>query len=196
VSILSNESHGERELGAVLDEQALGKDRSAARMKPRVFIMGYPGVGQAGTLDDLDAEKSYGAMRAHMNTVAGNEALVLDAAKRYPQMNVFGLNPGLHRTDIRNNLFGAGSLKSRFAEWMIGLLTQSPEDYAEHLAPLLVSPDLEAHGAAMFDRKGNAIQPSAKLTDGSYVDAFIAASEALVARANARASGGARAQGD
>src|SRR5206468_971294 len=38
----------------------LGKNRPAARMKPRVFIMGYPGTGQAGAIDDLNAEKSYG----------------------------------------------------------------------------------------------------------------------------------------
>src|SRR5262245_3819980 len=31
----------------------LGKDRPAARMKPRVFIMGFPGVGPTGRLDDL-----------------------------------------------------------------------------------------------------------------------------------------------
>jgi NAD(P)-dependent dehydrogenase (short-subunit alcohol dehydrogenase family) len=165
----------------------LGKDRPAARMKPRVFIMGYLGTGQAGTLDDLNAEQSYRAFPAHMNTVAGNEMLVLDAARRYPHATVFGLNPGLHRTDIRNNFFGEGTLKSRVAEWLIGLLTASPETYARRLAPLLVSPDLEGHSGAMFDQKGNAVLPSPKLTDASYVNAFIAASEALVAaRANVR----------
>jgi hypothetical protein len=44
--------------------------------------------GGAGTLDDLNAEKSYRAFSAHMNTVAGNEVLVLDAAARYPQATV------------------------------------------------------------------------------------------------------------
>jgi len=36
----------------------------------------------------------------------------------------------------------------------------------------------------MFDRKGHAILPSAKLRDTSYVNAFLAASEALVSRAS------------
>jgi hypothetical protein len=49
-----------------------------------------------------------------------------------------------------------------------------------------VSPDLEGHGGALFDRRGNAILPSPKLTDASYVRAFIAASEALLARTNGR----------
>jgi NAD(P)-dependent dehydrogenase (short-subunit alcohol dehydrogenase family) len=161
----------------------LGMSRTAAKLKPRVFIMGYPGTGQAGTVDDLNAEKSYGAMRVHMNTVAGNEMLVLDAAKRYPSVTFFGLNPGLIKTNIRNNFLGEGSLKSRLAEWMIGLMTPSAETYAEQMAPLLVSPDLEAHSGAMFDRKGQPILPSPKLADGSRVSAFIAASEGLVSRA-------------
>jgi NAD(P)-dependent dehydrogenase (short-subunit alcohol dehydrogenase family) len=167
----------------------LGKDRPATQMKPRVFIMGYPGTGQAGTLDDLNAEKAYRAFPVHMNTVAGNEMLVLDTAIRYPNATFFGLNPGLIKTSIRDNFFGKDTLKSRFMEAMIGLLTPSPETYAERLAPLLVSRDLEGHSGAMFDRKGNAILPSPKLTDASYRDAFIAASEDLVAaRANVRLS--------
>ena len=44
--------------------------------------MGFPGTGQAGKLDDLKAEKSYGRWAAHVNMVAGNEMLVHDAAKR------------------------------------------------------------------------------------------------------------------
>ncbi len=167
----------------------LGKDRPAARIKPRVFVMGYPGTGQAGQVDDLNAEKSYRAFPAHMNTVAGNEVLVLDAAKRYPHATVFGLNPGLQKTEIRNNFLGEGTLKSRVTEWMIGLLFAGPDTYARRVTPLLVSPDLEGHSGAMFDQKGNAILPSAQLRDASYVNAFIAASEALVAaRANVRMS--------
>ncbi len=164
----------------------LGKDRPAMPMKPRVFIMGYPGAGQAGTLD-LNAEHSYKAMAAHMNTVAGNEILVLDSAKRYPHVTFFGLNPGLIKTSIRDNFFGKDTLKSRLSESLIGLVNPSPETYAERLAPLLVSPDLEGHSGVMFDQKGNAILPTPALTDPSYRDAFIAASEALVAaRANVR----------
>jgi NAD(P)-dependent dehydrogenase (short-subunit alcohol dehydrogenase family) len=163
----------------------LGKDRPASRMKPRVFIMGYPGAGQAGTLDDLNAEKSYSAMTAHMNTVAGNEMLVLNAAKRYPNATFFGLNPGLIKTNIRSNLIGADTLRFRLIEWMIGLFTPSPETYAKRITPLLISPDIESHSGAMFNPKGLAIMPSPKLTD-SHVKAFLAASEALVSRANVR----------
>ncbi len=164
----------------------VGKNRPAAPMKPRVFIMGFPGTGQAGKLDDLNAEKSYGRWAAHMNTVAGNEMLVLDAAKRYPNASYFGLNPGLIKTNIRSNLFGGDTLLYRFIEWMTGLLAPSVETYAERVTPLLVSPDIEGHSGAMFDRKGLAILPTPKLTDSAYVNAFITASEALVSRGNVR----------
>lgn len=164
----------------------LGGNRPAARLKPRVFIMGFPGVGQTGNVDDLNTEMNYGRWAAHMNTVAGNEILVLDAATRYPNANFFGLNPGFIKSNIRSNLFGGETLLYRSIEWMTGLMASSTESYAERLAPLLVSPDIEGHSGAMFDRKGQAILPSPKLTDGTYQQSFIAASEALVSKAYAR----------
>jgi NAD(P)-dependent dehydrogenase (short-subunit alcohol dehydrogenase family) len=161
----------------------LGRRQTTAPMKPRVFIMGFPGAGQAGKLDDLNAE-TYGRWATHMNTVAGNEMLVLDAAKRYPHANFFGLNPGFIKSNIRSNLFGGKTLLYRFIEWMTGLWASSAESYAERITPLLVSPDLEGHSGAMFNHKGQAILPSQQLRDSMYVDAFIAASEALASRAD------------
>jgi len=163
----------------------LGKNRPATSRRPRVFVMGFPGAGRIGKLDDLNSEKSYASMAAHSNTIAGNEILVLDSAWRYPNASFFGLNPGGIKSNIRSNWLGANSLKHRFFESMMGLVAQSAETYAERLAPLLVSPDLEGHSGAMFDRKGFAIFPSPKLTD-RYTQEFIAASEALVCRAGVR----------
>jgi len=137
----------------------------------------------AGTLGDLNSERSYGANATHMNTVAGNEMLVLDSAKRYPNARFFGLNPGLIKTNIRDNFLGAGSFKSRVIEALIGFLSQSPEAYAERITPLLVSPDLEAHSGAMFDSKGRPVMFSPKLGDTQHVEKFLAESQALVARA-------------
>lgn len=164
----------------------LGANRPATAMKPRVFVMGFPGNGQAGDVDDLNSEKSYGRWAAHMNTVAGNEVLVLDAARRYPNASFFGLNPGFIKSNIRSNLFGGNTPLYRFIEWMTGLWAPSAESYVEGIAPLLVSPDIEGHSGAMFDRKGQPMLPSPKLTDAAYADAFIAASEALVSRAGLR----------
>jgi NAD(P)-dependent dehydrogenase (short-subunit alcohol dehydrogenase family) len=164
----------------------LGKDRPASQRKPRVFIMGFPGYGQTGKLNDLNAEESYKSWAVHMNTVAGNEMLVLDAKKRYLDARFFGLNPGFIKSNIRNNLFGGKTLLHHFVEWMTGMLAPSAESYAERIAPLLVSPDLEGYSGAMFDRKGFAALPSSGLDDSSYASAFIRASEALVARTGVR----------
>lgn len=161
----------------------LGKDRPASLPKPRVFIMGFPGTEQRALVDDLNAEKKYEAMPQHMNTVAGNEALVLDSATRYPQVSFFGLNPGLIKTNIRSNMLGGqGSFKHRFVEFFIGLLMISAEKYAERLAPLLVSPDLEGRSPAMFNQKAKAILASQVMTSEHVAD-IIRASEALLTRA-------------
>jgi NAD(P)-dependent dehydrogenase (short-subunit alcohol dehydrogenase family) len=166
----------------------LGNNRPDASMKPRVFIWGFPGTGQTGKVDDLNAEKSYRAISAHMNGVAGNEVLVLDSAKRYPNANFFGVNPGGVKTDIRRNLFGGRTFVFRLVETMIRLVSPSVETYIERTIPLLVSPDLEGHSGTMFNRKGSAIMPTPKLTDSSYNKAFMAASEKLVSRANVQLS--------
>lgn len=160
----------------------LGRGRPAGRGKPRVFNMAFPGSGHIGNPADLNCERSYGALPAHMNTVAGNEILVLTNARRYPHLNVFGLNPGLIKTNIRDNFLGKGSLKSRIMETLIGLLTPTADAYARRIGPLLVSPDLEAHGGALFDSKGNPILPSAGMTE-PHMQAFTAASEAVLAKA-------------
>lgn len=160
----------------------LGAQRPKSSMKPRVFLMGFPGSGQIGNPEDLNAEKSYKAMPVHMNTVAGNEILVLDSARRYPHATFFGLNPGLVKTNIRDNFFGKNSLKSRLVETLIGLLTPTADSYSERIAPLLLTPDIERHGGAMFDRKGNAVLPSSGLTD-DHIRKFTAAAEALAVRA-------------
>jgi NAD(P)-dependent dehydrogenase (short-subunit alcohol dehydrogenase family) len=160
----------------------LGRDRPVIRaIKPRVFVMGFPGVGQAGNFDDLNSEQAYGRWAAHMNTVAGNEILVLDAAMRYPNASCFGLNPGFIKSNIRSNLFGGETLLYRIIERMTELLASSAESYAKRLAPLLLAAELEGHSGAMFDRKGRAVRPSPKLMDAAYRRSFLIASEALVA---------------
>ncbi|MEK7345931.1 MAG: SDR family NAD(P)-dependent oxidoreductase [Pseudomonadota bacterium] len=160
----------------------LGTQRVDPSGKPRVFVVGYPGSGQIGSPDDLNAEKSYKAMAAHMNTVAGNEMLVLDAARQYPGIAIFGLNPGLIKTNIRDNLLGGGSLKSRVIEGLIGLMTPTADQYAQRMGPLLASPDIDVHSGALFNNKAQAILPTPGL-NREYTERFMAASWGLVARA-------------
>jgi NAD(P)-dependent dehydrogenase (short-subunit alcohol dehydrogenase family) len=160
--------------------------RPAGAAAPRVFVMGFPGTGQLGDASDLNAERKYDAMAVHMNTVAGNEMLVLDGQRRHPRVAFFGLNPGLIKTNIRANYLGAGSFAHRAAEFLIGLLMPTPEQYAERVVPLLFAPELEGRSGAMFGKKGTAILPTDGL-DTQHVERFITASEALLQRALGRA---------
>jgi NAD(P)-dependent dehydrogenase (short-subunit alcohol dehydrogenase family) len=168
----------------ILNEIAprLGKDRAKPETRPRVFVMGFPGTEQKADIDDLNSERSYKRMTAHANTVAGNEVLVLEAARRFPDIDVFGLNPGMVKTNIRENFFG-----SRFAlavvEGLTGFMMIEPDVYAERMVPLLVSRDLDDRSGAMFNNKAQAILPSPSAQTASYATALTAASEALIARA-------------
>jgi len=167
------------ELAPRLANRARGSER-----RPRVFVMGFPGTDSQAKVDlnDLNGERSYTAMGAHMTTVAGNEVLVLDSVKRYPELDVFGLNPGLVKTDIRANYLGHGSLKHRLSEWLIGLMMPSPEQYATRMLPVLFAPELNGRSGAMFNPKGRAILASSGVTD-DYVAAFTPKAQALLDRA-------------
>ncbi|AQZ09090.1 hypothetical protein BZL39_A00220 [Zygosaccharomyces parabailii] len=155
------------------------KERNHLGFKPRIFLMGYPGSGELGTIDDLNQEKSYGFMRAHMNTVAGNEALVIANAEKYPHVNFFGLNPGIVKTSIRNNLLGENSWKSYIVEGIIGLFTQTPDGYASCIIPLLLASEIEKKSGSMFDNKGREIFASEGMSK-IYAEKYLAASRELL----------------
>jgi hypothetical protein len=118
-----------------------------------------------------------------MNTVAGNEALVLDGAAAWRPRGAaaFGLNPGLIRTGIRDNYLGGGAL-SAVVEPLIGAFNPTPDAYAAAIVPLLFAPGLEAHSGAHFDQAADAIHRSPGLTP-AHVAALLAESEALAERA-------------
>ena len=158
----------------------LGTDRMAASV-PRVFVMGFPGTGGLGNLDDLTGERTYDWSAVHMNTVAGNEALVLDGARQSSAVHYFGLNPNLIKTNIRGPVLGGG-IMHRVVEFFIGLFTQSAEGYAKRIVPLLFAKELDARNGVMFGHKANPILPSKGMTD-AYVGQFIDASQQLVEKA-------------
>lgn len=160
----------------------LGANRSPGQPRPYVFVMGFPGSGQMAAIDDLNALHSYKPMRTHMSTVAGNEMLVLDAARRYPQAASFGLNPGIIRTEIRDNYFGKGSWRSRVIESLIGLVTPTPRTYAARIAPLLLNPEIDDLSGSMFNRAGKRISASRALT-AQYTERFMTEADRLVAQA-------------
>jgi NAD(P)-dependent dehydrogenase (short-subunit alcohol dehydrogenase family) len=160
----------------------LGSAREDGAPRPRVFVMGSPGVGTLGDPGDLNSEENYKPLAAHANTVAGNEILVLGAKDRFPGPAFFGLGPYLIKTGIRSNLLGEGSITHRLVETAVGIFMQSPETYAKRIVPLLFAPELEGRTGLMFGHKAQPIRPTQGL-DGAYVNRYLSASEALLRRA-------------
>lgn len=174
----------------ILNEIAphLGKDRARTDLRPRIFVMGFPGTEQKANVDDLNSERSYKRFSAHSNTVAGNEVLVLEAAKRFADVDVFGLNPGFVKTNIRANLLGSRTLLA-VVERLTSFMMIEPDTYAERLVPLLVSRDLNGRSGAMFNNKAKAILPSPSSKEPSYAAALMEASDRLLRRALAGQTG-------
>lgn len=167
----------------IIDEIAskLKVEKNTLGFIPRVFIMAYPGSGQLGNLEDLNSEEKYKAFAAHMNTVAGNEALVYDSVAKFPNVHFYGLNPGIVKTSIRNNFLGENSWKSGIIETVVGWFTRTPEHYAAGIAPLLIAPELEKHNGGIFNNDGKLLVASKGLTD-EYARKFIKTAEQLLAK--------------
>ena len=165
----------------ILDEICPTLDKSPGVLsKPMIFIMGFPGTNQAGNLNDLNSEESY-PLYAHMNTVAGNEALVHHFTRHYSNINFYGLNPGLIKTNIRSHKLGHGTFRHWMTESIIGLLTITTETYAKRIVPLFFSKDIDSISGACFNQKVQAILQSPVMTE-AYVEQYIAASRDLMKR--------------
>jgi len=160
----------------------LGSAREDGAPRPRVFVMGSPGVGEIGDPEDLNSEENYKPLVAHANTIAGNEILVLAAKDRFPGPAFFGLGPYLVKTGIRSNLLGDGSITHKLVETAVGIFMQSPETYAKRMVPPLFAPELEGKTGLMFGHKAQPILPTRGL-DKPYIDRYMSASEALLRRA-------------
>lgn len=157
----------------------------------RVFVMGFPGNNQLGDYTDPNSDKKYegGLGLAHMNTVAANEALVHSfSAKSLP---IYGLNPGLIATGIRDNLHGGTKTWSGWLmETVTGWMCITPEKYAENVLPLLVAPELEQHKGGMFNQSGHPILPSKDFTkDNVLTNGWMKALEGLRERAKKAGEG-------
>jgi NAD(P)-dependent dehydrogenase (short-subunit alcohol dehydrogenase family) len=160
----------------------LGSARADGAPRPRVFVMGSPGVGALGDPSDLNSEQHYRPLVAHANTVAGNEILVLGAPDRFPGPAFFGLGPYLIKTGIRSNFLGDGSITHKLFETAVGVFMQSPETYAKRIVPLLFTQEIEGRTGLMFGHKAHPVRPTVGL-DKAYVDSYLSASEALLRRA-------------
>ena len=152
----------------------------------RIFVMGFPGSAPDNIrVDDLNSEKEYGGGFGwvHMNTVAGNESLVLDWAAKDKTNSYFGLNPGLIKTGIRQNTYDTAVMNffGSIIEGMLQLFAQTPEGYGKIMADLIFAEKLEEHSGISFNPKG---QPTLKseifAKDDDLAKTFVTKSESLL----------------
>jgi hypothetical protein len=121
-----------------------------------------------------------------MRTVVGNEALVTFVADKVPGANVYGLNPGLIRTEIRDGYLGKDTWFSYAVESLIGLFCQSAETFAEKtLLPLMVAPELDSANKMLIDSDGTLLPANPFLAQTENYDRVIMESVALIDRAKA-----------
>jgi hypothetical protein len=151
----------------VMTNALLSSDKliSTSTRKPRIFVMGFPGVPDIPQLDDFNWERSWEAWPSHMNTVVANDALVMGVAKMQANaVNIYGLNPGVIKTDLMFDFLGGkGSLVSQIQQLVIGWICPSVDDYAPTVVELLVSQHIENNCGASFNQYGEHIKSSAWL---------------------------------
>lgn len=94
-------------------------------------------------------------------------------------LGFFGLNPGQVKTNIRDNLLGAGSWKSYIVEGIIGLLNKNADQYAQAIVPLLVTSEIKKRSGTIYNANGQPI-PTSKGMTTAYATNFVQASEELL----------------
>lgn len=104
-----------------------------------------------------------------MNTVLANDALVLGVAAKYPHLvNIYGLNPGVIKSDLMFDFLGGkDSWTSSLQQLVIGAVCPSVDDYALTAVQLLASPVLEGMNGASFNQRGEPIKSSPWLLEDS-----------------------------
>ncbi|KAJ3179779.1 hypothetical protein HK101_010005 [Irineochytrium annulatum] len=165
-------------------DRMFGTKRTDTSTKPRVFVMGFPGVETEVDLTDINSERVYKPFVAHMNTVVVNEALVTYLTREMGSaVNVYGLNPGLIKTDLRKQYFGEGWLNNA-VEGLVGMFYPSAEQYSERvLLTLLASEELEELGGKSFSPQGEVLEPNPFLTRNNNLEELLHAMAAMYAKA-------------
>lgn len=193
-------------LAVVRELQALRQSSpGAVPAALRLFVFGFPGADEhPDDVHDLNGEWVYQQWLQHNRTVIGNESLVHAVKADFP---VFGLNPGLVKTGIRENLYGEQfAFFAPVAEFFIGLFTPTAAKYANLFTRFFLAPELDAGAGVgagaeagaeagaggeyankacamsggLFDSKFHDILPNPYCTDPEHVATFMAEADKLI----------------
>jgi len=131
--------------------------------RKRVYLLAYPGEDPllAGYDDSWMDWHDYKEIPRYVNTVSFNDALVKEAARRFPDLRVYGVNPGFVSKDGGSDLLTVhkGLFASAFDK-LTSLMLRSPRQYADKiLIQILASPELHLHNGAYISEKFQELPP-------------------------------------
>jgi NAD(P)-dependent dehydrogenase (short-subunit alcohol dehydrogenase family) len=131
--------------------------------RKRVYILGYP--GEDPMLADYDDSwfdwSDYKEIPRYVNTVSFNDALVKEAARRFPDLRVYGINPGFISRDGASEIHTVhkGLFASMFDSFT-SMFMRSPYQYANKiLIQIIASPELHQHNGIYISEKFQELPP-------------------------------------
>jgi len=139
--------------------------------------MGF--CGHEARIEDFNGLHSYSSFPQHMNTVIANDALILGFRQRRPDLDIYGLNPGLIKTGIRANVYSGNRLEAFIGETIIGLFTPSTMQYA-HVIKNVIAAGSIPKNAIFFNAYGEPIQISNYLSDEKNMISIWNETDALI----------------
>jgi len=117
--------------------------------RKRVYVLAYPGDDpMLSVFEDMKFDWSdYKEIPRHLNTVLFNDAMIKEAARRFPDIRVYGVNPGFLSHGAATDIHAARhGIVTRTMESLAGLVIKSPERYAEKtLIQIIASPELHMY---------------------------------------------------
>jgi len=135
--------------------------------RKRVYVLGYPGEDRMlSAYDDMwFSWNDYKQIPYYLNTVLFNDALVKEAARRYPGLAVFGINPGFlssasasdvqwEKKNILSRMFGS------IIEWFLTMGIKSTDAYVHNtLVQIIAAPGLDGKSGTYINDKLEDLPP-------------------------------------
>ena len=131
--------------------------------RKRVYIVAYPGEDHMLTeYEDMwFGWPDHKTIPSYINTVLFNDGLIKEAARRYPDLKVFGVNPGFLSGRGASDLhWEQRHLLSRMFDWLFTIGIKSPEQYVRNaLIQIIGSADLDTKSGAYINDKMEELPP-------------------------------------
>jgi nucleoside-diphosphate-sugar epimerase len=138
---------------------------NALKDRKRVYILGYPGDDQImSNYEDMWFDwHEPKDIPWHLNTVHMNDAIIKEAARRYPDLRIYGVNPGFISPEGGSDVQWEGRhFISRIMERLLAFGMKTPHQYvSKTLIQIVATPELDdkAKSGAYINDKMEELPP-------------------------------------